>query len=426
MLRHRQFRRPHAATGGAILLTILGAVGSATATEPVGAGSSPPPDETASVRELTERRPGVERVPEPKLIVDGDWSTLIYTCRHAPSELLRDAIEGFLSFEGHARASQALNALIVVDHHDRIASIRRLLDELDRETQQLLVDVRVLEVTLDSDLEYELSHVLTGLSGTSFLQDSELTLGTPGANPLSDQGLALNVVTRDNGARLDSFIRLLISRGKGRILSSPNLIVSAGNEASIVTGEEVPIQSSTVVSGSVSTTTQFKQVGIKLRVRLLQIAGDTARLEVNPEVSAVTGFTTGPDGITNPIIALRNFESTISLKDGEILTVGGLLRTDERLDTRGVPVLENIPVVGPLLFQSRRETDERTQLIFFLRTHILAEGEPGVIRTYRPDSGMAPIDGLPIGRSLEEDDDEDDGPETRARSSRGSSADDYD
>ena len=84
--------------------------------------------------------------------------------------------------------------------------------------------------TLDSDLEYELGHVLTGLSGTSFLQDSELVLGTPGVTPLDDQGLALSVLARDEGARLDSFIRLLISRGKARILSSPNLIVSAGNE----------------------------------------------------------------------------------------------------------------------------------------------------------------------------------------------------
>jgi type II secretory pathway component GspD/PulD (secretin) len=131
------------------------------------------------------------------------------------------------------------------------------------------------------------------------------------------------------GDTFDSFIRLLVTRGKAKILSSPNLIVSAGTEASIITGQEVPVASSFLSGGSVANNTQFKRVGIKLRVLLQQIANDTARVEINPEVSTVTGFTAATEQVpANPIIAIRNVTSILSLKDGEILTVGGLLQNE--------------------------------------------------------------------------------------------------
>jgi len=120
-----------------------------------------------------------------------------------------------------------------------------------------------------------------------------------------------------------TFVRLLLTRGKAKILSSPNLLVSAGSEASIITGQEVPVQSATVIGTSSNITTQFKRVGIKLRVGLLQITNDTARIELNPEVSTVTSFvnsgTAGDNSqvISNPVIAIRNVTSTLSLKDGE-------------------------------------------------------------------------------------------------------------
>jgi len=183
-----------------------------------------------------------------------------------------------------------------------------------------------------------------------------------------------------------------VTRGKAKILSSPNLIVSAGTEASIITGQEVPVQSSFLSGGSVANNTQFKRVGIKLRVLLQQIADDTARIEINPEVSTVTGFTAATDQVpANPIIAIRNVTSILSLKDGEILTVGGLLQNEARQQIRGVPLLSDIPGIG-LLFQSRRNTLNRTQLIFFLRVNILEEGRAYETRVHTPGEGMEMLD----------------------------------
>ncbi len=326
--------------------------------------------------------------PEPKIIPQGEKSTLVYTARHARTTVLRDAISGLLNPDGTIQDSTPLNALIIQDQSDIIDNILTVLQTLDIPTPQLLVEARVVEVTLTDDLEYEITHTLSiPTSPGALFQNSDITLKVPGT-PTANQGAELHIRPWASAdIKLDNFIRLLETKGKANILSSPNVIVAPGTEASIITGEEVPIQSTTVVSGSLTTNTVFKRVGIKLRVSLQQLTSDTARLEINPEVSTVTGYTEVSSGVSNPIISLRNVSSTVSLKDGEVLTIGGLLQNDSNLTTRGIPGLQDIPNAG-VLFQSRRLTKNKTQLIFFLRVHILPEGMPGAVRLHNPGEGM--------------------------------------
>src|SRR3954471_21142346 len=100
-------------------------------------------------------------IAEPKMIEEGEKATLFYPPRFARPETLREAIEGLITPEGSAQASASLNTLIVADRKDIVRSIMGVLKEIDRPGQQLLVEARVVEITLDSDLETELSHILT-------------------------------------------------------------------------------------------------------------------------------------------------------------------------------------------------------------------------------------------------------------------------
>jgi len=344
--------------------------------------------------DLTRARRKLPPPPEPELIKNGEKTTLLYHCRGAKSDLLRDAVTGLISPEGSVQASPRLNALIITEANDKVQGILRFLKKIDRPVPQLLVEARVIEVTLDSDLEYEISHKFFHKTGGSsaVLGNSDIKLPTPGSAPNTDVGSLLNLMSwQQNTERLDAFIRLLLTKGRARILSSPNLIVTAGDQASIITGEEVPVQSSTVTGGSVTTSTTFKRVGIKLRVTPQQIIGDTARLEINPEVSTVTGFTSGPSGTSSPIVAIRNVRTTLAMKDGEILTIAGLLRSEKRRVVRKVPGLGHIPLIG-LLFQSRRQETVKTQLVFFLRVNILDEGKARTIRMHKPGAGLELLD----------------------------------
>ncbi len=335
------------------------------------------------------------RPSEAEIIDQGEKSTLVYPARHARTEVLKDAVLGLLNPDGTIAESAPLNALIIQDQKAVVQNVLRVLESLDKAAPQLLVEARVVEVTLDDDLEYEIKHTLAVDSAAAFLQGTTIDLKTPGSSPTDGQGIGLTIRPyASSNVRLDNFIRLLETKGKANILSSPNLIVAPGTEASIITGEEVPIQNTTVVSGSLTSNTVFKRVGIKLRVLLQQITNDTARVEINPEVSTVTGFTQVSQGVANPIISLRNVASTVSLKDGETLTIGGLLQNEDRQITRGIPLLQDIPGAG-VLFQSRRNQTVKTQLIFFLRVHILPEGAPDSVRLHKPGAGFDRINSSP-------------------------------
>lgn len=378
---------------------------SQTAIVAIGCQSKPPPKPVTGLTGLFPpsitdliHEPGPTTAPtaaEPKVIdqpasSDGTVkSTLVYTARHARPDVLKDAVAGLLNPDGTAQDSAALNSLIIQDEKPVITSVLGVLESLDQPGCQLLVEARVVEVTLTSDLEYEISHTLKMPNSPELLiQSSDITLKTPGAAPTAGQGSAVTIRPwSSSDVTLDNFVRLLQSRGNANILSNPNVIVSPGSESSIITGQEVPVLSQNSNGVTTTTSTTFKRVGIKLRVNLLQLTHDTARMEINPEVSTVTGFTTISAGVSNPIISLRNVSSTVSLKDGEILTIGGLLDDERNVNTRGVPLLQDLPLIG-FLFQSKRDQTTKTQLIFFLRVHILPEGAPNGMQLHNPGTGM--------------------------------------
>ena len=213
-----------------------------------------------------------------------------------------------------------------------------------------------------------------------FIETIGSQLDVAGAAPNTGQGGIGTAQLWDNGDEsLNMFIRFLETNGKAKILSAPNLIIQRGKEGSIVTGEEVPILSQTTSSGGVTTSTEFKSVGIKLSVKPTMISGDRVRLEVNPEVSTVIGFSVAGD-VSNPIIAVRQARTELEVRDGQLISMAGLLQSTDRDTQRRTPILSRVPVVGSL-FKSDRKQSSQTQLIIFLNIKILEFGDETI---YRP------------------------------------------
>ena len=143
----------------------------------------------------------------------------------------------------------------------------------------------------------------------------------------------------------------------------------------------MPILSQTTVNGGVTTSTEFKSVGIKLNVKPTMISGQRVRVEVSPEVSAVTGFSEAGE-ISNPIIAVRQARTELEVRDGQLISMAGLLQSTDRLIERRTPILASIPFVGAL-FRSERTQTVQTQLIIFLNIRILEFGDETI---HRPDN----------------------------------------
>lgn len=311
-----------------------------------------------------------------------------YPCENISSGSMKRILNDFVTARGTVSESDESGMVVVRDTVSNVAQIKEIARTVDRRVPQVLVQAQIVELTVDRDFEKELSHVFENYpAGDAFVRTLGANLPTPGASPSTGQGLNLDLQpwvsnygdNRQN--RINSILRYLETRGKARILSAPNLVLRRGTDGNIITGEEVPITQQTVTSGSITSSTVFKSVGIKLRVKPMMIGESIVRLMVSPEVSTITGYTQ-PDstGVTNPIIAVRSASTTLEVKDGEVVSIGGLLRSEKREVNRRVPVLASLPGLGHF-FRSSRVESIKTQLVIFLNITILdlEDGAGGLI-----------------------------------------------
>lgn len=308
-----------------------------------------------------------------------------YQCKHVSASTLEKILEEFLTPGGTVAEGQETDVVIVSDAITNLAIIEKIAKRVDQPVPQVLVQAHIAEFTIDSDFEKEVNIAYTRLEplGKALISQVSTVIGTPGANPDPTQGALITSKPYMNNAdgkerTLDVFLRYLETKGKARILSAPSLILRRGAEGSIITGEEVPILTQTVTSGSVSTSTKFKSVGIKLRVMPIMITDKKVHLSISPEVSTVIGFSSGGGGVDNPIIAVRNASTELDVLDGQLVTIGGLLRQEERDVRRRIPILGSIPILGALFRSERRETVQ-TQLVIFLTVRILREPPSGML-----------------------------------------------
>jgi type II secretory pathway component GspD/PulD (secretin) len=324
---------------------------------------------------------------------EAETEIIYYHCQNVSSSTLKKILDGFTTQSGTVASSEESDTVVISDVKDNIVRLRGIAENVDQRVPQVLVKAQIVELTLDSDFEREVSLAFTHLApnNASFLKELTVALSAPGTvysnsvNPKPGMGATFRpyVKSYNNGTKrneLSSFLRYLENKGVATILSAPNLILRRGVEGNIITGEELPIQEQTTTSGSVTTSTKYKSVGIKLKVCPLMISGDTIRLSVRPEVSNVSRYST--EG--NPVIAIRSADTELEIKDGELISIGGLLRTEEKINKTRVPIAGALPVIGHL-FRSARRENIKSQLVIFLTIDILQEGTADGVNVTRPD-----------------------------------------
>ena len=175
---------------------------------------------------------------------------------------------------------------------------------------------------------------------------------------------------------LSGFLNFLESDGKAQVLSSPNLILRRGVSGNILSGEDIPINELTITSsGGENYSTDYKSIGIKLQVEPKMVIGDSVRLSVSPEVSNITRYEILQAQMSKvPVIAIRNASTELTIKDGQMISIGGLLREEARETNSRVPILGSIPLLGTL-FRSTTTENIQSQLVIFLTTKVLEDSD---------------------------------------------------
>ena len=262
-------------------------------------------------------------------------------------------------------ANDQLNAIVLRDTADRVKVAERIIQTNDKARGEVVVDVELLEFNTGALRELGLA-----LSDYFVVQ-------APDPNPARlDQ---LEFFNQSNWLMtLPSFIYNFVkTSSEAQILAKPQLRISDGESASLVIGDRVPIPVTTfntanTVGGNIVPVTsfQYQDVGIQIEIEPRIHHNREITLELTVEVSQITGAVEGSQGTSQPIIGTRTIESTIRLKDGETNFLAGLIQTAETNTDTGIPGLSEIPVLGRLFKNKKREAS-RTDLVLTLTPHLI-------------------------------------------------------
>lgn len=294
---------------------------------------------------------------------------------------------GFLSPRGNITIDDRTNSLLIRDTADTLVDIRKVIEELDKPVRQVLIESRI--VIANNDFNKELgvrfgtsaqsntlgagsSGSLTGLSTNPDNNDqiraddvvgNDLNVNLPVNNPSGSIGLALAKLPL--GMILELELSAMQAEGQGEIISSPRVVTSNQQQATIEQGTEIPYQEA---SSSGATSVSFKEAVLKLDV-IPQITPDD-RIVMDLEVSQ--------DQVGNvfngvPSIDTRSVQTQVLVDNGETVVLGGIYEQTTTDSVERVPFFGDLPYVG-FLFKNTAKSDTKRELLVFVTPKIVKEG----------------------------------------------------
>jgi len=286
------------------------------------------------------------------------------------------------------------NAIVVNAPPKMMRSLMGIVDKLDIRRAQVLVEAIIVEVLADKTAELGVTWAVDGTGSNSPIALTNFPDAGPGVVQLAGavgagdtgtvdpttligKGITFGIGRiSDSGTSFAAILRALEGDADTNIISTPSLVTTDNEEASLNVGQEVPFltgsfSSTGAAAGSVNPfqTVQREQIGVKLVITPQINEGDSLLLKISQEISSIAASVEGAvDLVTNE----RIIETTVIVDDGQILVLGGLLE-DRLLETnQRVPILGSIPLLGAL-FRSQSTDSSKTNLMVFIRTKILRD-----------------------------------------------------
>lgn len=291
---------------------------------------------------------------------------------------------GFLSPRGSITIDQRTNSLLIRDTADNLVDIRQVIEQLDKPVRQVLIESRIVIANNDFNKElgvrfgtsgtdenslgqYATSGNLNGTSqiinGEDLEQADRLNVNLPVNNPAGSIGLALAKLPL--GMILELELSAMQAEGKGEVISTPRVITSNQQQATIEQGTEIPYQEAT---SSGATNVSFKEAVLKLDVTP-QITPDD-RIVMDLEVSKDE---VGEVFLGVPSIDTRSVKTQVLVDNGETVVLGGIYEQSTSDNIERVPFFGDLPYVG-FLFKNTAKEDRKRELLVFVTPKIVKEG----------------------------------------------------
>jgi len=315
------------------------------------------------------------------------FSQQLFFLNFASAKELEATIKQKLSKNGQVSVDERTNSLVVSDTGDNLDKISAILKALDIPTLQVLLEAKIMDVKIDSSLQFGVDINSLGHSDKYWTDPLSLyyqknvdpTYSIPitamrpeynysqtfAPNLNSGSGKFSFSIAHDN-FNMNGAIEAMKQDDNAQLLTNPRLLVMNNNEATIDIVDEIPYQQSTIANGGTTQATMFKDVGIKLKVKPQINRDGTIILTVSPENSYLNGTTA--DNI--PIINTSKSSTVFIMKDGETAVIGGLIRETKNDTEIKIPLLGDIPIIG-YLFKKKSTAKTRSELTIFIKAKIM-------------------------------------------------------
>jgi pilus assembly protein CpaC len=241
--------------------------------------------------------------------------------------------------------------------------------------QQIELSMQIAELNRTKALETGFDFLLRDEHRTGGLYGGgvatpRIPLSIFDGNPTPGVEVALRYTL--GGDDLSTMIHLLQENGILRVLAEPKVVAASGQRASFLSGGEIPIPiASGGAQGGTSVTIEWKEFGVGIDFLPTIVDSGVVNLQVSPEVSGLDyGNAIVLNGFQVPALRTRKAETTVELKDGEILVIGGLIMEQQERNIRRIPILGHIPILG-LLFSDTETTTSESELVFVVSANIL-------------------------------------------------------
>ena len=320
----------------------------------------------------------------------GELQTKIYHLQYTDAIKIKSTLSKFLSAKGKIETLIAekttdnepdrSNILIVSDLEENLTIIDKIIKELDSPIKQVQIEVRLIETLLGTTKQL-------GLKWPTSIKAS--VMGAETTAPITQQGqqgqtgeqtilsawyqlpetpeqVHLGVLTLD---RLQATLDLLAGDNRSRLISNPKVTTLNNQKAIIRIGTTVPIpQIQRSVAGDLYS---FTEKDVSMRLEVIPVVGENNKisLKIHPVMQEIIGYV-GPSEAPQPIVSVREVETSVVINDGETVAIGGLVKETKSEQKEGIWLLSNIPILG-YLFKHTSIKKEKSDLLIFITSKVL-------------------------------------------------------
>lgn len=282
--------------------------------------------------------------------------------RFANASEVKDAMKDMLTERGNIDVDVRTNSLLINDVEERVAMISDMALQLDSVTPQVEINARLVDMDVRATRELGVNWTGTNLTSPG----NNLAGGLDIENAIQDPSGSLRVATVQNWGELMLQIEALEDDNRAELISNPVITTTDNREASILVGQKIPL---IVADEAGNAITQLTTIGIGLKVTPHINSHNQITLDVHNEVSDLSSQATVQGGV---IINTSESDTRVLVENGETAIIAGLIRKVQSTLDSGIPVLQDIPLLGSL-FRHRTEADVSRELVIFVTPRIVTE-----------------------------------------------------